>query len=77
MVELEYWKTKAKLFELQGGILHLQKQIGDLISEKSQIFLKLGLDPNRNYTFNDERLELIDANTSLTSDGSDRSAGNP
>ncbi len=60
MDELDYWKLKSKLAELELEKRTFQNAISDVNNRKDNILKDLGLNPTKNYRFNDEQFELVE-----------------
>lgn len=58
MTELEYYKAKAKMLEFQSIRFQLLEQMATMQADRAEFVRSLGLDPVKNYIFNDEKLEF-------------------
>lgn len=59
--DLEYFRSKSQLLELQLNENRLVLEIERLRKQRENIFLSLGLDPNKNYKFNDSDCSIEEA----------------
>ncbi len=59
--DLEYYKTKSQLLELQLNENRLVLEIERLRKQRENIFLSLGLDPSKNYKFTDSDCSIEEA----------------
>ena len=60
MVELEYYKAKAKMLEFQSKHFQLREEMSNLTRERNDFFRSMGLDPQKNYRFDDSKLEFTE-----------------
>jgi hypothetical protein len=58
MGELEYWRFKSKLAEIELEKIQLQIAMQDVNNRKSEIIKENGLNPNKNYRFDDKTFEV-------------------
>jgi len=60
MDELAYYKAKAKLLEFQSKNFQLREEMNTLNTQRTEFFQSIGLDPRKNYKFNDATLEFTE-----------------
>ncbi len=58
MEELEYWKLKAAMAELQIEELNLQSALNSVRDKRLRLMQANNLDTNTQYRFNDKTFEL-------------------
>lgn len=58
MVELEYYKAKARILEFQSKQFQLREEMGNITRERDAFLKTIGLDPSKNYKFDDSKLEF-------------------
>lgn len=76
MVEIDYYRAKAKILEFQMLQMQLNQRLSEITDEKNKYLVSIGLDPKKNYTFNDEEFGFQHEDKSNETGGSGDNKGN-
>jgi hypothetical protein len=56
--ELEYWRLKCKLLELETERAQLSNALANVVERKNALLMENKIEPGKLYRFNDEKLEI-------------------